>query len=80
MTRFRALSLLVLLLSVASFVVNKQHHTAIFGGGDEGSYIGSGKLFSEQFAFIFEDPVLKSGSQYGPMELFVPPSFRIRDR
>ena len=71
--------IVVILVALASFVVNYRNHVSLLGGGDEGSYIACGKLMSQALEFVYSDPAAEVGKKYLPAKDFVPEAFRVHD-
>ncbi len=77
MGTFRFSLCAVLVFSLLSFIVNHRDHVSLLGGGDEGSYIGAGKLMSRSLRFVFDDAVAERGKGYVPANTLVPDGFQV---
>jgi hypothetical protein len=67
--------LLIVFVAVVSFVVHLSSHGSLYGGGDEGSYIATGKLMSQSLRFVYPDEAAEFGRRYLPLSSFVPSGF-----
>jgi len=67
--------LLIVFIAVVSFVVHLRSHVSLYGGGDEGSYIATGKLMSQSLRFVYPDEAAEFGKRYLPLSSFVPSGF-----
>ena len=70
---------LVIAVALLSLWVNYRGHVSLLGGGDEGSYIGAGKLMSRSLEFVFDDPAAEIGKKYLPAKSFITEGFRIHN-
>lgn len=68
---------LVIAVALLSFIINYRSHVSLLGGGDEGSYIGAGKLMSRSLGFIYQDHTAEIGKRYLPADSFIPEGFRV---
>lgn len=79
MNKGRLSFITVILVALASFVVNHRSHVSLLGGGDEGSYIACGKLMSQALEFVYSDQAAEVGKRYLPAKNFIPEAFRVHN-